>query len=162
MRRARDHRINQMSFMDANSFKTYSARPGDLEQAWFVVDGEDAVVGRLASRVATLLRGKHKPRYTPHLDCGDFVVVVNADKVRFTGSKEMQKQYFRHTGYPGGERLQTPQELREKKPEFIVRNAVKGMLPKGPLGRRMLKKLKVYAGPEHPHAAQQPRTLELT
>jgi large subunit ribosomal protein L13 len=147
--------------MDPISFKTYSARPSDIRQAWYVIDAENQVVGRLASRIATILRGKHKPQYTPHIDTGDFVIVVNADKVRFTGAKELNKQYFSHTGYPGGEKLRSPKEMREKKPTFLVENAVKGMLPKGPLGRSMLKKLKVYAGPDHPHAAQVPQELTL-
>jgi large subunit ribosomal protein L13 len=147
--------------MEANSYKTISARAQDVDRKWFVVDGENQVVGRLASRVASILRGKHKPSFTPHVDTGDFVIVVNADKVRFTGSKETDKQYFRHTGYPGGGRTRTPREVRERKPTFIVENAVKGMLPKGPLGRQMLKKLKAYAGTEHPHEAQQPEPLSL-
>ena len=147
--------------MDINSFKTLSAKPAEVERAWFVVDAENAVVGRLASKIATILRGKHKPSYTPHVDCGDFVIVINADKVRFTGQKETDKEYFRHTGYPGGGRVRTPQEVRTKKPTFIVQNAVKGMLPKGVLGRQMYTKLKVYAGSEHPHEAQQPQALEL-
>lgn len=147
--------------MDANSFKTYSAKPGEIEREWYFVDAENQIVGRLASRIASVLRGKHKPQFTPHVDTGDFVIVVNADRARFTGSKETQKQYFQYSGYPGGDRLHTPEEMRERKPEFIVRNAVKGMMPKGPLGRRMLKKLRVYAGPDHPHAAQQPKELTL-
>ena len=147
--------------MDVNSFKTYSPKAAEIERTWYVIDAENEVVGRLASRVATILRGKHKPTYAPHTDCGDFVIVVNAEKVRFTGNKETAKQYFRHTGYPGGDRRRTPKEVRERRPEFIVRNAVKGMLPKGPLGRQMFTKLKVYAGPEHPHAAQQPQELTL-
>lgn len=147
--------------MDVNSFKTYSARPADVERRWFVIDADNQVVGRLASKVATVLRGKHKPQYTPHIDTGDFVVIVNADKARFTGSKETSKEYFKHSGYPGGVSLRTPAAMRAKKPEFILENAIKGMLPKGPLGRQMYRKLKVYAGPEHPHAAQQPEPLEL-
>ncbi|MEZ4700549.1 MAG: 50S ribosomal protein L13 [Rhodothermales bacterium] len=147
--------------MDTNSFKTYSARPVDVERAWHVIDAENVVVGRLASHVATLLRGKHKPSYTPHIDTGDHVIVINADKVRFTGKKETDKEYFSHTGYPGGVKIRTPKEMRTRKPTFAVENAVKGMLPKGPLGRQMLKKLKVYAGPEHPHEAQNPQPLAL-
>ncbi len=147
--------------MDINSFKTISAKPADVERAWFVVDAENQVVGRLASRVASILRGKHKPSFTPHVDTGDFIVVINADKVRFTGAKETDKEYFRHSGYPGGVTLRTPKEVRTKKPTFMVENAVKGMLPKGPLGRQMMKKLKVYAGSEHPHGAQQPQELSL-
>jgi large subunit ribosomal protein L13 len=147
--------------MDANSFKTYSARTIDVDRKWYVIDAENQVVGRLASQVASVLRGKHKPTYTPHVDTGDFVVVINADKVRFTGKKETDKEYFRHTGYPGGVKITTPRYLRDRKPTFMVENAVKGMLPKGPLGRQMLRKLKVYAGSEHPHSAQQPQVLEL-
>ncbi len=147
--------------MDVNSFKTYSARPADVDRKWYVIDAENQVVGRLAARIATILRGKHKPQYTPHIDTGDYVVVINADKVQFSGLKEQQKNYFTHTGYPGGVKLRTPEELRAKKPTFILENAVKGMIPKGPLGRQMLKKLKVYSGTEHPHEAQQPEVLEL-
>ena len=147
--------------MNTTSFKTYSARPGDVEASWHVVDAENLVVGRLAARVASVLRGKHKPEYTPHMDVGDHVVVVNADKVRFTGSKETDKRYFRHSGYPGGIKQRTPKELRASKPEFIVENAVKGMLPRTKLGRAMYKKLHVYAGAEHPHAAQQPQAFDL-
>lgn len=147
--------------MDANTFKTYSARPKDIDHAWYVVDASDQIVGRLASRIASVLRGKHNPRFTPHMDAGDFVVVVNAEKVRLTGDKETAKEYFRYSGYPGGERFTTVEKMRASKPEFILRNAVRGMMPKGPLGRRMLKKLKVYAGPLHPHAAQQPKDFPL-
>lgn len=147
--------------MDVNSFKTYSARPADVDRAWYVIDAEGEVVGRLATRVATVLRGKHKPQYTPHIDTGDYVVVINADKVRFSGLKEQQKTYFRHSGYPGGGKTSTPESVRAKKPTFIVENAVRGMLPKGPLGRQMFRKLKVYEGSEHPHEAQQPQALEL-
>ncbi|MCH7975878.1 MAG: 50S ribosomal protein L13 [Bacteroidetes bacterium] len=147
--------------MDHNSFKTYSAKVGEIDQVWHIVDAENLVVGRLASKVAAVLRGKHKPTYTPHIDTGDFVVVVNADKARFTGAKETDKKYFRHSGYPGGVTIITPKDVRVKKPTFIIENAVKGMLPKNRLGRQMLKKLKVYAGPEHPHEAQQPEPLAL-
>ena len=145
--------------MNVNSFKTFSAKPADINREWHLVDAENQIVGRLASQIAIVLRGKHKPSFTPHMDTGDHVVVINADKVRFSGSKETDKEYFRHTGYPGGGRTRTPKEVRIKKPEFILRNAVKGMLPKGPLGRQMLKKLKVYAGAEHPHEAQNPKAL---
>lgn len=147
--------------MNVNSFKTYSAKPGDIDHDWFVVDAENQIVGRLASRIATILRGKHKPAFTPHIDCGDYVVVINADKVRFSGNKETEKEYFSYSGYPGGVRNRTPKEMRARKPEFLIRNAVKGMLPKGPLGRQMLSKLKVHAGPTHPHEAQQPKELSL-
>ena len=145
--------------MNTTSFKTFSAKPGGVEQKWFVVDAENEVVGRLAARIATVLRGKHKPEYTPHVDTGDFIVVINADKVRFTGKKETDKQYFRHTGYPGGVKLTSPKEARVAKPTFIVENAVKGMLPRTKLGRQMITKLNVYAGPDHPHGAQQPEAL---
>lgn len=147
--------------MNTNSFKTLSAKPAEVERDWFVIDAENQIVGRLASQVAAILRGKHKPSFTPHVDTGDFVVVINADKVRFTGGKENDKEYFSHTGYPGGVKLRTPSEMRTRKPEFIVQNAVKGMLPKGPLGRQMIKKLKVYAGANHPHEAQQPKELAI-
>jgi large subunit ribosomal protein L13 len=147
--------------MNVNSFKTYSAKPGDIDREWFVVDAENQIVGRLASRIATILRGKHKPAFTPHIDCGDYVVVINADKVRFSGNKETEKEYFSYSGYPGGVRNRSPKEMRARKPEFLVRNAVKGMLPKGPLGRQMLSKLKIHAGPTHPHEAQQPKELSL-
>ena len=145
--------------MNVNSFKTYSAKPAEIDREWYVIDAENEIVGRLATRIATVLRGKHKPGFTPHIDTGDYVVVINADKVRFSGSKENTKQYFRHTGYPGGAKIRTPKEVRVKKPTFILESAVKGMLPKGPLGRQMLKKLKVYADAEHPHEAQNPKEL---
>lgn len=147
--------------MDINSFKTYSAKPEAVEAEWHVVDADQQVVGRLAARVASILRGKHKPEFTPHVDTGDFVIVVNAEKARFTGSKETTKEYFQHSGYPGGVATPTPAEMRERKPEFIIENAVRGMLPKNRLGRTLIKKLKVYAGPDHPHEAQQPQTLEI-
>lgn len=147
--------------MNTNSYSTRSTRPEDVEREWFVVDAEGLVVGRLASRVAAVLRGKHKPNFTPHVDGGDFVIVVNADKIRFTGRKEASKQYFRHTGYPGGVKTETPAAVRARKPTFIVENATKGMLPHTKIGRAMMKRLKVYAGPEHPHAAQSPKPLEI-
>ena len=146
--------------MDSQSFKTYSAKPSDVDRKWYVVDATNEVVGRLASRIAHVLRGKHKPIYTSHIDTGDFVVVVNADKARFTGSKETDKTYRSYSGYPGGEREVTVEEVRENHPDRLISNAVKGMLPKGKLGRAMFKKLKVYAGDEHPHEAQQPEALE--
>ncbi|HET6566372.1 MAG TPA: 50S ribosomal protein L13 [Rhodothermales bacterium] len=147
--------------MDANSFKTFSAKPAEVERAWYVIDAENQVVGRLASQAATVLRGKHKPSFTPHVDTGDFVVIVNAEKARFTGGKETDKEYQSFSGYPGGQKTTTPQKVREKKPTFILEHAIRGMLPKGPLGRKMLGKLKVYAGPEHPHTAQNPKELSL-
>lgn len=140
---------------------TYMAKPGEVERQWYVIDAEDKTLGRLASRIAEILRGKHKPTYTPHIDTGDFVIVVNAEKVKLTGNKWKQKKYYRHSGYPGGLKETTYEKLVQKKPELIIEKAVKGMLPHNKLGRAMLKKLKVYAGPDHPHQAQQPEELEL-
>ena len=136
--------------------KTYSARAAEIEQRWLVIDAEGQTLGRLATQIAMVLRGKHKPTYTPHIDTGDFVVVVNASKVRLTGAKLEKEQVFRHTMYPGGERWTSLKELMEKHPERVFTTAVRGMVPRNRLGRAMMKKLKVYAGPEHPHAAQQP------
>lgn len=146
--------------MDTQSYKTFSATPDDIERSWYVADASDQVVGRLASRIARVLRGKHKPTYTPHMDTGDFVVVVNAEEAQFTGKKEQQKQYMKYSGYPGGDHMESPEQVREDRPTKIIERAVKGMLPEGPLGRRMYKKLKVYAGEEHPHDAQQPEPLD--
>ena len=134
--------------------KSYIAKPADIDHKWYVIDAEDKTLGKVAAEIAMILRGKKKPIYTPHVDCGDYVVVVNAEKVAVTGKKEKQKIYKNHSGYPGGLKETTLAELRAKKPEEIIRHAVKGMMPKGKLGRQMFKKLKVYAGPEHPHAAQ--------
>jgi large subunit ribosomal protein L13 len=141
--------------------KTYSPRPEDLQRDWYVVDATDLPLGRLASEVAKLLRGKHKPTYAPHMDGGDFVIVLNAAQVAVTGNKEEAKMYYRHSGYPGGLRAENLRQLRERQPERIVETAVRGMLPKNRLGRRLITKLKVYAGAEHPHASQQPVSLEL-
>lgn len=141
--------------------KTHSFKKGEVERAWYVVDLEDQVLGRSASRIASILRGKHKPQYTPHTDTGDFVVVVNAEKVRLTGNKRQGKRYYRHSGYIGNLKKRTAAEMLTKKPEEVIRLAVKGMLPHNSLGRTQLKKLKVYAGPDHPHQAQQPKPLEL-
>ncbi|NLR75898.1 50S ribosomal protein L13 [Leeia aquatica] len=141
--------------------KTYSAKPQDIQRDWFVVDASDLVLGRLAAAIAHRLRGKHKAIYTPHMDTGDFIVVVNADKIRVTGNKAEDKVYYRHSGYPGGIYARTFTEMKNQFPERLIEKAVKGMLPKGPLGYAMLKKLKVYAGENHPHAAQQPKVLEL-
>jgi len=141
--------------------KTYTPKADEIERAWWVVDAEGKVLGRLASEIAKVLRGKHKPMYTPHLDTGDHVIVVNAEKVRVTGNKEEQKTYFRHSGYMGGDKHIPFKEMREKHPERILELAVKGMMPKNNLGRLMLKKLKVYAGDQHPHEAQQPKELEI-
>ncbi|MFN7094973.1 MAG: 50S ribosomal protein L13 [Burkholderiales bacterium] len=141
--------------------KTFSAKPQDITQEWFIVDAKDKVLGRLAAKLAHVLRGKHKAIYTPHMDTGDFVVVTNADKLVVTGRKTVQKIYYRHTGFPGGIYSRTFNQMLEKCPEKILISAVKGMLPKGPLGYAMIKKLKVYAGETHPHAAQQPKQLEV-
>jgi large subunit ribosomal protein L13 len=141
--------------------KTYQARRDELEHRWYLVNGEGKVLGRLAAKLASLLRGKTKPIYTPHVDTGDFVVVVNAGKVTLTGKKMKNKIYYHHTGYPGGIKETTAEKLLAKKPTEMIRMAVKGMLPKNSLGRQMLRKLKVYAGPDHPHEAQNPVPLEL-
>ena len=140
---------------------TYSPKPGDITHAWHVIDATDVVLGRLAAQAATLLRGKHKPMYAPHMDTGDFVVVVNAEKVAVTGNKRADKFIYRHSGYPGGLRQRSVGEMLEKQPDRLVEKAIKGMLPKNRLGRAMGKKLKVYAGPEHPHAAQKPTPYEI-
>lgn len=142
--------------------RTYTPKPGDIDRQWHVIDATDVVLGRLASQTATLLRGKHKPTFAPNADTGDFVIIVNADKVALTGHKIQQKMAYRHTGYPGGLRSTSYAELLEKNPVRAVEKAVKGMLPKNKLAAEQLKKLKVYAGAEHPHAAQQPKTYEFT
>jgi len=141
--------------------KTYSAKAGDVQHDWYVVDATDVPLGRLATRVATVLRGKHKPMYTPHMDTGDHVVVVHAGAVKLTGRKLDQKIYERYSGYPSGRQTWTAREMLEKRPEEIIKLAVRGMLPKNRLGRQMIKKLKVYAGAEHPHTAQKPEPMEL-
>lgn len=141
--------------------KTYMAKPETVERSWFVVDAEDKVLGRLATEIATILRGKHKPTYTPHVDCGDHVIVVNAEKIRVTGKKAEQKLYRRHSMYPGGLKEIPYRRMMEKKPEFILYEAVRGMLPHNSLGRKMLKKLRVYKGGQHGHQAQCPKALEL-
>ena len=141
--------------------KTFSAKPEAVERCWYVVDAEGKTLGRLASALALRLRGKHKPEYTPHVDVGDYMVVVNADKVRVTGRKSQQKMYHRHTGYPGGLKSASFEKIMETKPTMAVEKAVKGMLPRNCLGRAMYRKLKVYAGGEHPHAAQQVQSLDL-
>jgi large subunit ribosomal protein L13 len=142
--------------------RTYSPKPGDVQRQWHVIDASDVVLGRLATQTATLLRGKHKPVFAPHADMGDFVIIVNAGKVALTGNKRNTKVAYRHSGYPGGLRRIPFSELLEKRPDRAVEQAVRGMLPKNSLGRQMLKKLKVYAGPEHPHSAQQPTPFEIT
>jgi large subunit ribosomal protein L13 len=141
--------------------KTYTAKPGEVERRWYVVDADGQTLGRLATRIADTLRGKDKAQYTPHVDTGDFVVVVNAEKVRVTGNKLDQKRYYRHSGYPGGLRSRTLREQLERRPTEVIRKAVKGMLPRNRLARKQLNKLKIYAGPEHPHEAQAPQPLEV-
>ena len=141
--------------------KTYVATPENRERNWLLVDAEGKTLGRLATQIADALRGKRKPEYTPHVDTGDFVVVVNAEKIHVTGNKREQKRYYRHSGFPGGLRSRTLDDMLERRPEEVIRHAVKGMLPRNRLGRKQLTKLKVYAGPEHPHAAQQPKPMEI-
>lgn len=148
--------------MKAQLQRTYSPTPGDIERSWYVVDATDVPLGRLASEVAQILRGKHKPTYAPHMDGGDFVIVVNAAKVHVSGNKEIEKIYFRHSGYPGGLRAETLTEVRRKYPERIVEAAIRGMIPKNRLGRQIYRKLKVYGGPDHPHQPQRPEVLDLT
>lgn len=147
--------------MNTLSYKTISANKETVEQKWFVVDAEGKTVGRLCTQIAHILRGKHKPSYTPHVDCGDYIIVLNAEKVKFTGNKMNAKEYQTYSGYPGGQKIATAKEILQKHPERIVEMAVKGMLPKNRLGRAMYKKLFVYTGAVHPHAAQQPQPLTL-
>lgn len=143
------------------SYKTQSLRKEDVQRDWYIVDAEGKTVGRLCTTIATMLRGKHKPNYTPHVDGGDYIVVINAEKVQFSGDKWRSKEYLRYSGYPGGLKRRTASEMLEKKPEAILEKAVKGMLPKNRLGRAVFKKLFVYVGSEHPHTAQQPKTLSI-
>lgn len=145
--------------MNTLSYRTQSAKPQEVVRKWYIVDAENKTLGRLASQIATILQGKHKASYTPHVDTGDHVIVINAEKVVLTGKKTTQKQYIRHTGYPGGQRFMMPKEAFEKKPLFVVENAVQHMLPRTRLGRAMYKKLHVFAGSEHNHEAQKPETL---
>jgi large subunit ribosomal protein L13 len=140
--------------------KTYSAKPGEITREWYLVDAEGKTLGRLATQIADTLRGKRKPQYTPHVDTGDFVIVVNAEKIQVTGNKLDQKRYYRHSGYPGGLRSRTLREQLDRRPTEVLRVAVKGMLPKNRLARQQITKLKIYAGPEHPHEAQNPKPLE--
>lgn len=147
--------------MDTLSYKTVSANKATVQKNWVLVDAENQVLGRLASKVAKMIRGKYKTSFTPHVDCGDNVVIINADKVVISGNKSEDKRYIRHTGYPGGQRFTSPKELLTKHPERIIKNAVHGMLPKTKLGRAINKNLYVYAGTEHPHAAQQPKQVDL-
>jgi large subunit ribosomal protein L13 len=141
--------------------KTFVANPETRQRDWYVVDAEGKTLGRLATRIAETLRGKHKPEYTPHIDTGDFVIVINAEKVAVTGNKLRDKRYWRHSGYPGGIRSRTLAEMLERRPEEVIRKAVRGMLPRNRLARKQLTKLKIYAGPDHPHAAQQPTDMEV-
>lgn len=147
--------------MESLSYKTISANAATVNKEWVLIDATNAVLGRLASQVAKILRGKDKPSFTPHVDCGNNVIIINAEKVRLTGKKLMDKQYVRHSGYPGGQRFTSPAEYLKKNPEFIIEKAVKGMLPRTRLGAVQLRNLKVYAGSEHAHAAQTPKTINL-
>ncbi|MEQ9468593.1 MAG: 50S ribosomal protein L13 [Ekhidna sp.] len=147
--------------MDTNSFKTVSLNSTTVEKNWVIVDADSQILGRMASEVAKMIRGKHKPSYTPHVDCGDNVIVINADKIRLTGSKWTDKQYVRHTGYPGGQRIETPNSIKAKSSTILIEKAVKGMLPINRLGRQLFKNLYVYEGAEHPHAAQKPKEVKL-
>lgn len=141
--------------------KTFSAKKEDINPKWYIVDANGEILGRLASKIATIIRGKHKPTFTPHVDTGDYVIVINAEKVRLTGKKLKDKVYYHHTGFPGGIRKITAEKLLQKKPTEVLKKAIKGMLPKNSLGRQILKKAKIYASPDHPHSAQQPKTLAL-
>ncbi|NQZ76963.1 MAG: 50S ribosomal protein L13 [Ekhidna sp.] len=147
--------------MDTNSFKTVSLNSATVEKNWVIVDADSQILGRMASEVAKMIRGKHKPSYTPHVDCGDNVIVINADKIRLTGNKWSDKKYVRHTGHPGGQRVETPNTIKAKSSTILVEKAVKGMLPINRLGRQLFKNLYVYEGAEHPHAAQQPKEVKL-
>jgi large subunit ribosomal protein L13 len=147
--------------VDTLSYKTVSANKATVNKEWVIVDAQNEVVGRLCAKIAMVLRGKHKPSFTPHVDCGDNVIVINADKVRFTGNKWAEKEYVRHTGYPGGQRVITAEQLLRKNPIAVVEKSVKGMLPKNRLGAALFRNLHVYAGTEHPHEAQQPKAINL-
>ena len=147
--------------MNTLSYKTISANEKTVNKEWVLIDAENEVLGRLATKVAMFLRGKYKTNFTPHVDCGDYVIIINAEKVKLTGEKLTDKQYVSHTGYPGGQRFATPRELMAKKPYAVIEKAVKGMLPKNRLGRELFRNLHVYAGTEHPHQAQQPKTVNL-
>lgn len=146
--------------MNTLSYKTKSTKPSEVKRDWYVVDAEGEVVGRLASRIAHVLKGKHKPEYTPHIDCGDNIIVLNADKIRFTGNKMMNKEYLTYSLYPGGQKSKKAHQIMSRKPEMIIESAVKGMLPKNKLGAAMYKKLFVYTGTKHPHGAQQPKEFK--
>ncbi len=148
--------------MDTLSYKTVSANRETVNKEWVLIDAKDVVLGRLATVAAMILRGKHKPSFTPHVDCGDNIVVINAEKVVLTGKKMSDKQYVRHTGYPGGQRIETPEDVLQKDPRRLVERAVRGMLPKNRLGRKLFKNMKVYVGEQHPHEAQQPKPIKLS
>lgn len=156
------NRLDELSFEEVIRMKSYMASPSTIERKWYVVDAADHTLGRLAAEVANVLRGKKKPIYTPHIDTGDYVIVINADKIKVTGKKLDQKIYYNHSDYVGGMKETTLKEMLQKKPEYVINHAVKGMLPKGPLGRQMMTKLHVYAAPEHPHAAQKPEELVIS
>ena len=147
--------------MDTLSFKTISAKKSTVQKEWLIIDANDQVLGRLASKVALILKGKHKPYFTPHVDCGDYVIIINAENVRMTGKKMTDRELFSHTGYPGGQKKITPSEMLKKKPESLVENAIKGMLPKNRLGSQLYRNLFVYAGEKHPHEAQKPKKIDL-
>ncbi|MEM0940537.1 MAG: 50S ribosomal protein L13 [Bacteroidota bacterium] len=147
--------------MNSNSYKTVSLNKATVDKNWVIIDADSRILGRMASEVAKIIRGKHKPSFTPHVDCGDNVIVINSDKIRLTGQKWTDKKYVRHTGYPGGQRTETPNDLKAKSSTRIIEKAVKGMLPSNRLGRQLLKNLYVYEGEEHPHAAQKPKEIEL-
>ena len=147
--------------MNTNSYKTVSLNKATADKNWVIIDADSQILGRMASEVAKMIRGKHKPSYTPHVDCGDNVIVINSDKIRLTGQKWTDKQYVRHTGYPGGQRIETPNDLMAKSSTRIIEKAVRGMLPNNRLGRQLLKNLHVYEGAEHPHAAQKPKEVKL-
>ena len=147
--------------MDTNSYKTYSPKPSDIEKNWVLVDAEDQALGRVASKVASLLRGKHKPNFAPHMDTGDNVVVINASKVKLSGNKLQQKEYFRYSGYPGSERFTSAEEMLDHNPELVIEKAVKGMLPKNKMGDKLMTNIRIYAGPVHEQEAQQPEKIEL-
>ena len=152
---------NKQTVVEETEVKTYYAKPHEVEQEWLLIDAEDQILGRVAAKAAHILRGKHKPTYTPHVDTGDYVVIINADKIRVTGNKGEAKRYYRHSGYPGGLKSESLNEVLAKHPERVLEHAIKGMLPHNTLGRAMGKKLKIYAGPEHPHQAQNPRKIEM-
>ena len=147
--------------MDTNSFKTISLNKSTVKKGWVIIDADYQVLGRMASEIAKIIRGKHKPSFTPHMDCGDNVIVINADKIRLTGKKWTDKKYIRHTGYPGGQRMETPKDLKAKSSSRIIERAVKGMLPNNRLGRQLFKNLYIYEGEEHPHEAQQPKEVKI-